>query len=143
MLQSAVNLVGQGSLNARGTDEALLLSVALATMLNTLAGRYREWSFARVVLQASGRRQIQRDLGINALFQQRSRYIGHEHGMYFLCDLVLDNSEAHQALRLPRAAVLTFERRKVWPLFCRADQAVLRTMEPPHDAPLDEMLWTE
>jgi hypothetical protein len=139
MLQSAIDLISTGDNSARGTDEALLLSVALAITINTFTG-YEDWDFGKKVLLACGRRIIKPQPNDPELFRELTRPIGGAHGMHFLCDLRMDGSVGHRALRLPRAAALTFGS-NVRRLFGIAEEAQLAGMQPPVDPPVDPIEW--
>jgi hypothetical protein len=138
MLHCALSLTCRGNSNARGTDEALLFSSVLASMLNRLGGRYQALPFARRIMKACGRHEILPNPVVGTHVQLLTRYIGDNHGMYFLSDLLLDKSEIYRAVRLPRVAVLVY-RHPVRNLF-GADTA-LQHMTPAANGPVDAIEW--
>jgi hypothetical protein len=141
LLHSAVKLIAESPFDARGSDEALLLSIAVSAMINGLTQHGNQTEFDRRIFHSCGRRQISVDPEPTHDFAGLSRYIGRSHGMFFLCDVRLDLAMAHRALRLPRAAAMTFGPRHIRPAFGGHDWDVLEAMQPSPNPPVDAILW--
>jgi hypothetical protein len=89
-------------------------------------------------MKACGRHEILPNPVAGTHVQFLTRYIGDNHGMYFLSDLLLDKSEIYRAVRLPRVAVLVY-RHPVRNLF--GADAALEHMTPAANGPVDAIEW--
>jgi hypothetical protein len=125
-LKLLVDMMASAKRSLLGEDGALQLAAAVIVMLNSLFSRESSKRQYADLLEASGHRVPIPDNAHAPVFENETSYIGHELGLYFLSDVVLDGNPDVRVPRLPQASVRTLGAHRIPRLFGYKNAATLR-----------------